>query len=150
MAILITEKTKIEKAVAKARELKPRVQVVGFGMFEVTGSKGEVYRVEFTNKPGFGLLGACGCRANQAGKYACYHLASVYMVYKFQVRERAAERAALDLDAENPIVTVTAPASIDTPAPQACLDCGRLDAPLSFEDRCRACQVVKDDADLFG
>jgi len=91
MSILITEKTRVEAAIKKARELRPLVKIIAFGKFEVAGSKGETYHVEF-NKQGLGLVGSCNCKAGLANKHACYHLAAAYPIFKQQVTERASAR----------------------------------------------------------
>ncbi len=96
--IKITEKTNIDNAVAKAREVKPLLKVTGFGTFEVTGSTGTGYTVTF-NHQATGLVGDCSCPGGKNGRACCYHLAASYGVYKLQVRNRAATKAALDLEA---------------------------------------------------
>jgi len=76
----------IDRAVAKARKIRPLVKIVGHGQFDVKGSKGEFYRVSFAKVNGE-LAIECGCRGN-ADHNACYHAASVAPLYKGQVQAR--------------------------------------------------------------
>ncbi len=89
--ILITEKTRVENAIAKARNLKPRVFVQGFSCFTVQGSKGDLYTVSFEKKE-LGLFGLCSCPAGLNRFTPCYHLAACYPIFKLQVKTRAALR----------------------------------------------------------
>jgi hypothetical protein len=94
MAIQYSKATKksIDAAVAKARAVKPRVKVLGFNSFEVTGSKGDCYHCSFTKDNAGDFVGLCDCPANRKSK-VCYHLASVSSLYKQQVTERAQARS---------------------------------------------------------
>jgi len=76
----------IDRAVAKARKIRPLVKIAGFGQFDVRGSKGEFYRVTFAKSNGE-LVIDCGCRGNQDHN-PCYHSASVAPLYKGQVQAR--------------------------------------------------------------
>jgi hypothetical protein len=80
----------IDNAVAKARQIKPRVRITGFGQFEVQGS--QPYMVTFKKLDGE-FAAECGCKANENGN-VCYHVAAVSAVFKKQVADRAAEKAA--------------------------------------------------------
>jgi hypothetical protein len=83
------DKKRIDKAVEKAKLLHPRVKTIGFGKFEVAGTK-ENYTVAFECKDGE-LHIECGCTANTNGQ-PCYHAASTAQIYKLQVRKRDEER----------------------------------------------------------
>ena len=119
-------KKSIETAINKAKTVKPLVRVNGYNNFTVTGSKAEKYTVCFTGS-NLDFTGECTCKANQGNK-VCYHIAAVATIYKGQVAQRAAERAATAL--------------------ALCSDC-RLDTATSKEGRCQDCQLVKDNEDIF-
>src|SRR5436305_15200419 len=98
MSIIITQENKIawEKAIAKAKQVKPRVQVVGFGQFDVTGSKGETYHVTFTRNESGEFEVSCSCKGHTGGiPKPCYHCPQCGSIFKLQVRERAAARSGL-------------------------------------------------------
>ena len=79
-------KASIDRAVAKARKIKPLVKVVGFGKFDVKGSKGDFYRVTFTKEQGEFVVN-CQCKGN-ADHNPCYHSASYSAAYKLQVNQK--------------------------------------------------------------
>jgi hypothetical protein len=58
------DKKNLDNAVAKAKKVKPHVKALGFGRFEVTGSKGEPYTVEFS-KEGGEFTFSCTCTAHK-------------------------------------------------------------------------------------
>ncbi len=157
MAILITEKTKIEKAVEKARKVKPQVHVTGFGTFHVTGSQGERYIVTFSGTRER-LVGDCTCPGGKSGRACCYHLASTYPIWKLQIKERAAARAAssstFTLDCprcncqfgtENRYAFFCPPCEAlveaeDLATAPKCRDCQQPAPVLTNENRCTECQ----------
>ncbi len=83
----------IQAAISKARQVKPRVTVVSYGKFEVCGSKGDCYTVQFTADSAGGLVVICGCKGSQNGR-PCYHGASAAGAYKLQWSEKRAAAAA--------------------------------------------------------
>jgi hypothetical protein len=73
--IEINEKA-IEKAIEKARQTKPLVKVIEFRHYQVTNREtGAKYEVSFT-KVGGKKFADCTCKAGQAGKFLCYHIAA--------------------------------------------------------------------------
>jgi len=93
MAIAIKEKQQIEKAVAKAKAVKPRVKVLGYSHFEVVGAKGDSYTVTFKKADGGkGVEGNCTCQAGRKSRSVCYHIAACAGIAKQQVMERASAR----------------------------------------------------------
>ncbi len=71
MIRLTTENT--QKAVAKCRELKPKVQFIKDRCFNVySANNGNVYQVSFDVKGGE-KFGQCECRASTKG-LICYHI----------------------------------------------------------------------------
>ena len=62
----------LERAIRRAREVRPHVRRVSERVYEVSGSKpGTAYRVEL-HRAGGANLGRCSCAASGT----CYHLAS--------------------------------------------------------------------------
>jgi len=141
MAIAIKEKRQIEKAVAKAKTVKPRVKVLGYCKFEVSGSRGDSYQVSFSKGSEGGIEGDCSCTAGKKSKSVCYHIAAVAGIAKQQVMERASARS-----------------TTDEPAPKVyelnCPNCGQDFTSLTDCFFCPACeeaaQLAKDESDLFG
>jgi len=99
MSIVITPESKAAwtKAIEKAKLVKPFVNTVGFGQFDVTGSKGETYRVSFTRNEHGEFEVSCSCQGHKRG-LACYHCPPCGSIFKLQVRERAQARHVFTLD----------------------------------------------------
>ncbi len=73
--IQLTTATAIEKAINKARTVKPRVHVQSFGSYTVTNkATGASYTVECLKRDGR-RFAHCTCRAGELGR-ACYHVAA--------------------------------------------------------------------------
>ncbi len=73
--IQLTTATAIEKAINKARTVKPRVRVNCFGSYTVTNKRtGATYTVECLKQDGK-RFAHCSCEAGKRGR-ACYHLAA--------------------------------------------------------------------------
>jgi len=74
---------KMQKAIQRAKELRPRVRMIGERVHEVVGSKGDTYKVGFAIvKDARGnrvKLGERSCLAGQ-NEMACYHLAAAAAV----------------------------------------------------------------------
>lgn len=123
----------MERAIAKARQLKPRVHVNGFNDFTVSGSKGDSYSVKFTGK-GLDFTAHCTCTGSQNGN-ACYHSAAAAPIMKLQTLERAAEKAAAATCGE---CGTAVPAGCDlcTPCYDILLACGQIEAP---QPACQDC-----------
>ncbi len=74
--IQLTTAAKLEKAIAKARTVKPRVRVNCFGSYTVENKQtGATYIVECLKRDGK-RFASCTCRAGELGR-ACYHVAAV-------------------------------------------------------------------------
>ncbi len=74
--IQLTTATAIEKAIKKARTVKPRVRVNCFGSYTVTNKRtGATYTVTCEKRDGK-RFASCTCRAGELRK-ACYHVAAV-------------------------------------------------------------------------
>jgi len=78
MIKLTTENT--QKAIARAKELRPKVIFIQDRVFEVkSANNGNSYTVRFEVQNGE-KFGSCECKAGQSGKYACYHLVAAAQV----------------------------------------------------------------------
>lgn len=81
-------KASIDRAVAKAKAIKPRAKILGYGRFSVAGSKdGQRYEVTFGANSQGELVVDCTCTAGKNGN-VCYHSASCSGLYKGQWTER--------------------------------------------------------------
>jgi hypothetical protein len=86
--IQLTTATAIEKAINKARTVKPRVRVNCFGSYTVTNKQtGASYTVECLKRDGK-RFASCTCRAGELGR-ACYHLAAAVAAHIQLATEQA-------------------------------------------------------------
>jgi len=85
--------TKMQKALQRAKQLRPRVRMIGERVYEVIGSKGDTYKVGFAIvKDARGnrvKLGECNCLAGQ-NEMACYHLAAAVNIGVHALRQAVA------------------------------------------------------------
>ena len=90
MIQLITT-AKLEKAIHKARTMKPFVRINTFGFYTVTNKQtGATYTVECSKREGR-RFAACTCKAGERGQ-ASYHVAAAASAHL----QLAAERDALN------------------------------------------------------
>jgi hypothetical protein len=73
MFILKSQET-IEKAIERAKAVRPYVRAVKFGRYEVSGSKGGYYTVLCYRNRGMRVVD-CTCKAGEIGK-PCFHAAA--------------------------------------------------------------------------
>jgi len=86
--IQLTTATAIEKAINKARTVKPRVRVNCFGSYTVTNKRtGATYTVTCEKRDGK-RFASCTCRAGELGR-ACYHLAAAVAAHIQLATEQA-------------------------------------------------------------
>ncbi len=87
--IQLTTATAIEKAINKARTVKPRVRVNCFGSYTVTNKQtGATYTVTCEKRNGR-RFASCTCRAGELGR-ACFHVAAAVGIHIQLASERAA------------------------------------------------------------
>ncbi len=87
--IQLTTATAIEKAINKARTVKPRVRVNAFGSYTVTNkTTGATYTVTCEKRDG-NRFASCTCRAGELGR-ACYHVAAAVAAHIQLAAERQA------------------------------------------------------------
>jgi hypothetical protein len=78
--IELKSKEQMERAIKRARQLKPFVRVRGFRWYEVKSSNGEsIYTIHFF-KAGKQRLAECNCKAGERG-LICYHVAGAAAVH---------------------------------------------------------------------
>jgi len=86
--IQLTSAATLEKAINKARTVKPLVRIVKFGAYTVTNkATGATYTVECSKREGK-RFAHCTCKAGERGQ-ACYHLASAVSAHIQLATERA-------------------------------------------------------------
>ncbi len=86
--IQLTTATAIEKAITKARTVKPRVRVNCFGSYTVENkTTGATYTVTCEKRDGK-RFAHCSCRAGELGR-ACYHLVAAVGVHIQLATEQA-------------------------------------------------------------
>lgn len=86
--IQLTTATAIEKAINKARTVKPRVRVNCFGSYTVTNkTTGASYTVECLKRDGK-RFAHCSCEAGKRGR-ACYHVAAAVAAHIQLATEQA-------------------------------------------------------------
>ncbi len=73
--IQLTSTATLEKAINKARTVKPLVRIAKFGRYTVTNKQtGATYSVECLKRDGK-RFAHCSCEAGKRGR-ACYHVAA--------------------------------------------------------------------------
>jgi SWIM zinc finger len=72
------ESSKMQKAIERAKQVRPRVRCTGERIYSVTGRKGDLYTVRFAVANGHNLA-ECDCRAGQSSQL-CYHIAAAAAV----------------------------------------------------------------------
>jgi hypothetical protein len=83
---ILKDKTQLEKAIAKAKKIRPRVEFGGFGHYRVSGSKG--FYTVICRKDERGLKTVdCTCRGAEKG-LVCYHAASALSLHVGLARTR--------------------------------------------------------------
>ncbi len=77
----------LEKAIAKAKKIRPRVEFDCFGRYRVSGSKGGYYTVRCRkDERGYKTV-ACTCKGAEQG-LVCYHAVSALSLHVGIARQR--------------------------------------------------------------
>lgn len=85
---ILKGKEQLEKAIEKAKKLRPRVEFDCFGRYRVSGSKG--YYTVICRKDERGIKAVeCTCKGAEKG-YVCYHAAAALSVHIGIARQRVA------------------------------------------------------------
>jgi hypothetical protein len=93
--ISIEDRKAFENAEKKARQVKPVVSVIEFGVYVVWGASSN-YTVEFGKDKAGHFAATCTCPAHtkSATPKPCYHIPSAYSAHSLQVGIRRQVRAA--------------------------------------------------------
>jgi hypothetical protein len=78
----------LEKAVTKARTVKPIVRIKSFGVYSVRGSKGNFYTVECKRNEQGEKVVICECVGASKG-LVCFHSASVLELHCTLAKHKA-------------------------------------------------------------
>ncbi len=78
--------SQLETAIAKALKIRPRVQFVNFGRYQVSGSKGYYTVVCRKDESGQKVV-ACGCKGAEKG-LVCYHAVSALSLHIGLAKQR--------------------------------------------------------------
>lgn len=90
--IELTTTDKLQNAINKARQSKPRVRVIAFGVYSVQNKQtGATYEVTCERR-GKRKFAGCTCIAGQQNK-PCYHLASAVSIHIQLASERTTQSA---------------------------------------------------------
>jgi hypothetical protein len=77
----------LEKAIAKAKKVRPRVEFDHFGRYRVSGSKGGFYTVICKKSNNGYKTIACTCKGAEKG-LVCYHAVSALSLHIGLARQR--------------------------------------------------------------
>ena len=86
---ILKTKTQLEKAIAKARQLRPSVKFDHFGRYRVSGSKGGYFTVICKKSDNDYKIVECTCKGGTEG-YVCYHAAAALALHTGLARQRTA------------------------------------------------------------
>jgi hypothetical protein len=84
---ILKAKTQLEKAISKAKQIRPRVEFDAFGRYRVSGSKGGFYTVICKKSENNYKTVECGCRGGERG-LVCYHAAAALSLHVGLARQR--------------------------------------------------------------
>jgi hypothetical protein len=85
---ILESAAQLEKAIIKAKKTRTQVKFISFGVYQVSGSKGNFYTVE-CKKIGNEKQVSCDCKAGQSVKpLVCYHAASALSLHVGLARQR--------------------------------------------------------------
>ncbi len=83
---ILKDKTQLERAIAKALKIRPRVAFVRFGHYQVSGSKGYYTVICRKDQRGYKTV-ACTCKGAEKG-LVCYHAASALSLHVGLAKQR--------------------------------------------------------------
>jgi hypothetical protein len=79
----------LEKAIIKAKKTRTQVKFIKFGVYAVSGSKGNIYTVECKRNERGERQVSCDCKAGQSVKpLVCFHAASALSLHVGLARQR--------------------------------------------------------------
>ena len=84
---ILKARTQLEKAIAKARQIRPRVCFDHFGRYRVSGSKGGFYTVICKKSDNGYKTVECTCKGAEKG-FVCYHAVSALSLHIGLAKQR--------------------------------------------------------------
>lgn len=79
--------SQLEKAIAKARKIKPIVRMVSFGSYFVKGTNGDSYTVKMERRGNERRI-SCDCKGGERG-LVCYHSCAALELHSTVAKHRA-------------------------------------------------------------
>ena len=76
---ILREKSQLQRAIAKAKQIRPKVHFVTFGHYQVSGSKGYYTVICKKSDNGFKTV-ECTCKAGDQN-LVCYHAVSALSLH---------------------------------------------------------------------
>ncbi len=83
---ILKSKAQLKKAIQKAMKTRTKVKFIAFGLYSVSGSKGNFYTVE-CRKVGTEKQVTCECKGADKG-LVCYHAVSALALHTALARQR--------------------------------------------------------------
>ncbi len=84
---ILKDKTQLEKAIAKAKTIRPQVKFDHFGRYRVSASKGGFYTVICKKSDNGYKTIACTCKGAEKG-LVCYHAVSALSLHIGLAKQR--------------------------------------------------------------
>ena len=84
---ILKTKIQLEKAIAKAKQIRPTVKFDHFGRYRVSGSKGGFYTVVCKKSDNNFKLVECTCKGGEKG-LVCYHAVAALSLHIGIARQR--------------------------------------------------------------
>jgi hypothetical protein len=84
---ILKTKSQLDKAIAKAKQMRPRVEFDAFGRYRVSGTKGGYYTVICKKSENNYRLVECTCKGGTKG-LVCYHAAAALALHTGLARQR--------------------------------------------------------------
>jgi hypothetical protein len=84
---ILKAKQQLEKAITKAKQVRPSVKFDQFGRYRVSGSKGGFYTVICKKSDNGYKVVECTCKGGEEG-YVCYHAAAALSLHIGIARQR--------------------------------------------------------------
>lgn len=77
---ILKEKTQLDKAIEKAKQIRTKVRFLSFGSYAVRGSKGNFYTVKCERAVSGEKQISCECKGAEKG-LVCYHAAAALSLH---------------------------------------------------------------------
>ena len=84
---ILKSQEQLTKAIERAKAYKPRVKVVEFGLYNVTGETGQNYLVDCHKDAQGRRVVDCNCKGAQRG-YICKHAPAALQVHIYRAAQR--------------------------------------------------------------